>query len=377
MKKYLLVAFITTLVVTTFSFNSFGGTGNSSVRVFAQGASVSGDEVCGATKDRKCTLADAKNITKNLIINIVVPIGSALLVCFIVFRLLMAQKALMEGNAMAYKEAGKKIANAVFGFMIVIAVVGGLLLAMLKFLTVGPEFLKLLSEAFIPHAYAQTLPNPLGVNSLYDFILLLVRLFIRWFVYPAIVAVWVWTGFAFVAAQGRPEELVKAKKWLLWAFICTCLIFVTEGFLFALRGTVNQIIPTGAASATYQPAPGTTGAVCSMPGGGQGMTDATGACVSTARGATTAALPTSCAGLSAGTMCSVAGGSGTCGSNGNVYGCYRAAVGDSCILNGSAGTIGNNFQCEPPTARPLVGAGGSCRIGQECQSNTCTAGVCQ
>jgi hypothetical protein len=177
------------------------------VPVYAQSGapSISGDDACGSYTGsgsnitiKRCGLTDAKNVAKNFVIKVIIPIGSAILFCFIVFRILMAQKALMEGNANAYKEAGKKIANAIFGFLIIAGVMAGFVYAMLKFLSVKPEFLQLLSDAFIPHAYAQSnsnyLPNPVGANSLYDFLLLFVRLFIRWFVYPAIVAVWVWRG---------------------------------------------------------------------------------------------------------------------------------------------------------------------------------------
>jgi hypothetical protein len=360
MKKYFLISCILTILFTTFSFS---GIGVGVDHVSAQ-ASVSGDEVCGGINTPRCTISDAKAIFKNLIINVVVPIGSALLVVFIIFRLLMAQKALMEGNAQAYKEAGKKIGNAIFGFFIVVAVVGGLLLAMLKFLSVDPRFLQLLSDAvigaFIPHAYAQYLPNPLGTNNLYDFILTVVRTVIRFFVYPAIIAVWVWTGFAFVAAQGAPEALMKAKKWLMWAIICTVLIFMTEAFLFALRGTVNQILPNSATTAGV----GTGGTPYVPPTGTSG----------------TASV---CAGRPAGSQCSTvfipSGRIGLCGNDENgIYGCYVGTVGDTCLLSDgiTSGKIANDYQCYQPP-RSLVGRGGSCRISAECQSGSCVSAVCQ
>ena len=132
------------------------------------------------------------------------------------------------------------------GFIFFILIVGGFLTAVFKF--IGTQewalpFIKLLGNSFIPHAYAQSgyLPNPLGVSNLYDFLLLIVRLAVRWFVYPAIIVMWVWSGFAYVEAQGNPEKLSKAHNWLLWAVISTVVIFMTEGFLFAIRGTVQQV----------------------------------------------------------------------------------------------------------------------------------------
>ncbi len=238
-------------------------------RVYAQsGPSLSGDDVCGSSSSTKCTLDDGKRIIRAFVTNLVIPIGLTLLTVFIILRILMAQKALMEGNANAYKEASKKIANAIVSFVVIVAVIGGLALAILRFLGVEDTFTFLLSyettpysqvfvNAFVSTAYAQEptcgpgagstcLNNPVGITSLYDFILTVVRLFIRWFVFPAIIFMWVFTGFKFVAAQGRPDEIVKAKKWLLWGIIATVVVALTEGFLFAIRGTVNAILPGAA-----------------------------------------------------------------------------------------------------------------------------------
>ena len=110
-----------------------------------------------------------------------------------------------------------------------------------------PEFLnilKLFSGGLIEHTYAQTtqLPSPTNYGNLYDFILGGLRLVMRFFIYPALVVIWVWTGFSFVLAQGAPDALLKAKKWLMWAFITTFVIVVLQGFLLALRTTALKII---------------------------------------------------------------------------------------------------------------------------------------
>ncbi|MFA6608749.1 MAG: hypothetical protein WCT07_02465 [Candidatus Paceibacterota bacterium] len=210
--------------------------------------SISGDEICGASTSTECTLANAKTVITNFI-KLVIEIGSVLLTLFIMYRIVIAWYAKVQGNAMAIKQAGKDIGNAILGFFIVVAVFGGFFLAILKFLGAQEwttTLIRLISDAFIPHAYAQTgelLPNPLGTNSLYDFILIIVRVAIRWFVYPALVGMWVWSGFSFVLAQGNPEKIMKARNWLMWAVISTVIVFMTEGFLFALRGTVQTILP--------------------------------------------------------------------------------------------------------------------------------------
>jgi hypothetical protein len=88
---------------------------------------------------------------------------------------------------------------------------------------------------------AALLPNALGVTDLYDFLLLLIRLFVRWFVFPALVFAWLYTGLQFVFAQGNPGKIKEARTWLLWVFIATFIIMLSEAFAFALRATINQI----------------------------------------------------------------------------------------------------------------------------------------
>jgi len=104
---------------------------------------------------------------------------------------------------------------------------------------------------FIPHAFAETklLENPLMVDDLYDFILSVLRLVMRFFIYPAFIVIWVWTGFSFVIAEGNPEALKKAKTLLVWAFGITVIVMMLQGFLFAVRASVDKIF--GGASSYY------------------------------------------------------------------------------------------------------------------------------
>jgi hypothetical protein len=233
MKRQVLITLLLTSVVL-FSFYT----------VSAQ--SISGDDVCGNSYSTVCTAANFKAIFSKTI-NWVVGIGSALLVVFIIWRFSVAWFALQQGNANAYKEALKLAGNAVLGFVLLIAIFGGLYLGIIKFISVQPwatQFIQLISDAFIPHAYAQgnVLSNPLGTSNLYDFILTIVRLVVRWFIFPAIVVMWVFSGFLLVAAQGNPEKLKTARNLLLYAAISTVIALMTEAFLFAIRGSVQQIL---------------------------------------------------------------------------------------------------------------------------------------
>lgn len=246
MKKFLqsnclLTASLTCfLVVITFS------------GVHAQ-SSISGDDVCGGLSN-KCTLDSLKPVAKG-ILKAVVAIGLPALVIFIAYRLVAAWFALQQGNANAYKEALSKITQALIGFIIIVALFGGVFMSMLKFVGVQNfplTLLKLISEVVVPHAYAATgLPNPLGVNDLYSFILSVLRLVMRFFIYPAFIVMWAWTGLQFVMAEGNPDALSKAKKWLLWAFVSTVVVMMLQGFLLAVQTSVNKIFSEKATTSLY------------------------------------------------------------------------------------------------------------------------------
>lgn len=434
--------------------------------VFAQG-SISGDAVCGTWDPvakkivNPCGIESVKTIVQT-IFRTIIAIGLPLLVVFIIYRFVMAWYALQQGNANAYKEAGKKATEAIIGFIIIVAIAGGLTLALLRYVGVNESFLRLLKATsfmeVIPRAYAaesvcippkkgdqcffnangtrqvgtttdsgssfdlslfckdnitgltsnddfanntnywrnqgcegktngtvcdlgsaynysmgicsnssapvnQTgpaecvgkvdktfcmarpswnvlgsvgvcnlrattfscdlaspgdrcfsattqkegtitningfclvvgdpctlstggqgvyssvgtciasaqpasnaglgtgaatteasakpttcgfagLPNPLGFCSLYDFILGIINTAMKFFLYPAMIGVWVWSGFSYVAAQGAPEKLLKAHKLLIMAFVTTLIVFTIQGFLTAVKGSVNKILP--------------------------------------------------------------------------------------------------------------------------------------
>ncbi len=334
--------FLTLLLASFFVLITFHGSDVS--------AAISGDEVCGSVGD-KCGADDLKKIFQG-IFSTIIAIGTPLLVVFVIYRFVMAWYALNQGNANAYKEATQKAGQAILGFLVIVALFGGLFLGMLRFFGVNEPMLKLLddiTEVVVPRAYAApvpknacptkpqglpcltdsdktgfctgpsqcselnpasvlvpkgncggrygtgvscltdngeqgacytsycvkllpelapvaqpqtpqaptetpppaqapantatTLPNPVGVTSLYDFILSALALVMRFFIYPALIGMWVWSGFNYVLAQGAPEKLAKNHKLLMWAFISTLIVFVTQGFLTALRNSVQKVLP--------------------------------------------------------------------------------------------------------------------------------------
>jgi hypothetical protein len=267
-------AAITTALASCFIFLSLHS---------VEAQSISGDDLCGSSSTAKCTPAALKTLGMK-VLSLFTVVGSALLVVFIAIRVVMSWYAYRAGDAGAIKRAGQQAFNAFIGFIIVFAVFGGVFMILLNTLGAQPwvgKLLQMFSEAFVPQAYAAgtQLPNPLGSNSLYDILISAASLALRFFVYPAVIAMWVWSGFQFVYSQGNPEGLNKAKSWLFWAFIITVITFALQGFLLAFRGTAEKIVPgvtnlnlnntatpssPTATTTTAQPAAGTYGASCTV-----------------------------------------------------------------------------------------------------------------
>ncbi len=156
---------------------------------------------------------------------------------------------LAGGKPEVISEYRSKATGAVISFAVLVATFG-LAYWLMSALGVSQWILKvfqpLFSTELIPHAYAETgeyFSSPIeGTDTLYDFLLLLVRLLVRWFIYPAIIAMWIYTGFSYVAAQGNPEKITKSHKWLFIAVATTVISFLAESFMFAIRDTVNAIL---------------------------------------------------------------------------------------------------------------------------------------
>lgn len=214
-------------------------------------APLSGDSVCGSSTSTVCNLkGDLGNVIRNALAFF---IKLAVLFMIVMFMWTGVMLAISQDKAVALKEAKGKLARVVIGIVLVTVIASvGTYLALLQFAGVNMNILQFIGSlfAFVPgvfamHAYAQEsaslLPNALGVTDLYDFLLLLIRLFVRWFVFPALVFAWLYTGLQFVFAQGNPGKIKEARTWLLWVFIATFIIMLSEAFAFALRSTINQI----------------------------------------------------------------------------------------------------------------------------------------
>jgi hypothetical protein len=326
-------------------------------------SSISGDGLCGSSAATECNLDHFKSIVSSLL-TLFITVGSILLIVFIVFRLVVSWFAFRMGKASAIKEAVNQSWQATIGFFIIFAIFGGVLVAILKSFGVQNFVLRLFSEGLITHAYAQTtastslLPNPTTINNAVDLVLAIVRLVVRWFIYPALAFMWLWSGFSYVAAQGKPEEIKKAHSYLMWAAIITVAVVMVQGLIFAIRGTVQQILPQQAASQTASqtsltPYAGATGNAafnsCIASGGGVAECNILSANSATNNGATTAC---------------------TLGAT-----CMAGTQPGTCVQGGASRDYA--IYCSPnsgltPTATPACTVGATCMVGT--QSGTCVQG---
>jgi uncharacterized Tic20 family protein len=88
---------------------------------------------------------------------------------------------------------------------------------------------------------SQQLNNPLGpTTTLSEFFTKFLGALIK-ILSPIVVLAIIYTGFLFVRAQGKPEELVRARSALLWTLVGALLILGAVAISKAIEGTVRDI----------------------------------------------------------------------------------------------------------------------------------------
>ncbi len=85
------------------------------------------------------------------------------------------------------------------------------------------------------------LKNPLKVDNIGDAITFFLNTLIK-IAIPFIVVFFIWAGLKFILAQGKPEELKKARMMFWYTIIGTLLILGAWTIANAIIGTVNSII---------------------------------------------------------------------------------------------------------------------------------------
>ncbi len=88
------------------------------------------------------------------------------------------------------------------------------------------------------------LPNPLasGDNDLMSLILSILNNIVMPIAAVGVVIWIIWSGFLYVMAQGKPAEIQKANKNLLYSLIGAGILLGAEGIAQVLRATVQQLI---------------------------------------------------------------------------------------------------------------------------------------
>lgn len=197
-----------------------------------------------------CNLSsDLKPMVKN-VLKVVVTLVVFVTIFVLGWTIIRIMFLREEQRSSELKEAKEKFLYVVLGFILITAVVGGVIVAILQTIGVKSDFIdpinNFFSYSFIDTAYAVTdtnllLPNPTNVNNLYDFLLVMFQAVVRWFLFPAIIFAWFYAGASFVYAKGSPEKLKEARKNLLYVFAGTVIIMMLQGMLIALQETIRNI----------------------------------------------------------------------------------------------------------------------------------------
>jgi hypothetical protein len=89
---------------------------------------------------------------------------------------------------------------------------------------------------------SSSLQNPLkdGYTSIPDFLRALLDVVVT-IAIPIIVIMIIYSGFLFIKAQGKPEDLITARKALMWTLIGAAVILGASLLSYAIQGTVDEI----------------------------------------------------------------------------------------------------------------------------------------
>lgn len=109
--------------------------------------------------------------------------------------------------------------------------------------SVATLFLAILFAPLFVHAGAIVLENPLidGIDSITEFVQLIVNTIIIPIGSVVVVMVFIYAGFLFVTAQGSEAKLKTAKNTFIWAVIGTAILLGSWVLAEVIQRTVCQI----------------------------------------------------------------------------------------------------------------------------------------
>jgi len=89
--------------------------------------------------------------------------------------------------------------------------------------------------------FGTKLDSPLGsTDSLWKFALKILDLIAK-IGYPIIILALIYSGFLFVKAQGKPEELKTARNAILWTIVGALVILGAQAIGYAIKGTIDTL----------------------------------------------------------------------------------------------------------------------------------------
>ena len=108
---------------------------------------------------------------------------------------------------------------------------------MLRIFTFIASF-ALLASPFL--VYAEALSNPLGITSIAELLVRVLRL-ITMIAFPVLVMFLVYVGFLFVKDGGNPEGLKKAREYLMWTLVGGLLVLGGQALALGIQGTIDAL----------------------------------------------------------------------------------------------------------------------------------------
>lgn len=214
---------------------------------------LAGDSRGCGDLNRPCTIADIFTIlVKELKDFFLYFIMLTTMFAVLVFGVLFAQGYWSKDHPGALANIKEKAWQVVFSLILLtcfVSVLGVFLKAILneEYFNMFKLLFSRLNDGgfFIQNAFAASqggIPNIVKVNNLFDLVVLIYSLTMRWILIPTLIVAWIWSGFLFIFARGNPKKLEHAKEMLLYSVIWTFALLVVLGFVYSLRSTFTQVI---------------------------------------------------------------------------------------------------------------------------------------
>lgn len=89
----------------------------------------------------------------------------------------------------------------------------------------------------------ETIKNPIKYDTFSEFVVAVTKAAVE-VLLPFVVIAFIYTGFLFVKAQGKPGEIEKAQQSLLWSTVGAAILLGAWGFAQIIERTISTITKT-------------------------------------------------------------------------------------------------------------------------------------